>query len=72
MQQAIEELQRSTAAIEKQSETLRLQQNAMRMLINSSAQVEQARSQTNKSQQRKWDMERGHIITAVILSLMRG
>ncbi|PSS28396.1 hypothetical protein M430DRAFT_47402 [Amorphotheca resinae ATCC 22711] len=65
MQQAIEELQRSTAAIEKQSETLRLQQNAMKMLINSSAQVEQARSQTNKSQQRKWDMERGHIITAV-------
>ena len=65
IQNAIEELKRSTAAIEKQSEALRLQQNAMNALVKSDKKATQARSHTENAQVRKWDVEKGHINSAV-------
>lgn len=65
LQTAIEELKRSTAAIEKQSEALRLQQNAMASLVKSTRRSKQTRAHTNQSQVRKWDVEKGHISAAV-------
>ncbi|PVH81258.1 hypothetical protein DL98DRAFT_490263 [Cadophora sp. DSE1049] len=65
IQSAIEELKRSTAAIEKQSEALRLQQNAMNALVKSEKRTSQARSHTEKGQLRKWDVEKGHITAAI-------
>jgi hypothetical protein len=62
---AIEELKRSTAAIEKQSEALKVQQDAMKSLVKNNSQTEKLRSQTNKSQLRKWGVERDHISSAV-------
>ncbi|KAF4636224.1 hypothetical protein G7Y89_g1879 [Cudoniella acicularis] len=61
IQNAIEELKRSTAAIEKQSETLRLQQNAMSALVKSEQRISQLRSQTNNGQLKKWNAEKSHI-----------
>lgn len=65
IQTAIEELKRSTAAIEKQTDALRAQQNALSTLVKSNARSGQARSQTDKSQQRKWTVEKGQISAAV-------
>jgi hypothetical protein len=65
IQDAIEELKRSTAAIEKQNETLRLQQNAMSTLVKKNARAGEARSHKDKSQQRKWNTEKGNIASAV-------
>jgi hypothetical protein len=65
IQNAIEELKRSTAAIEKQTESLRLQQNAMAALVKSDKRASQARAYTEKGQVRKWDVEKGHINAAV-------
>ncbi|TAQ87728.1 hypothetical protein B7494_g3962 [Chlorociboria aeruginascens] len=62
---AIEELKRSTAAIEKQSDTLKLQQNAMSMLVKSNKKTHHARSQADKNQLQKWEDERGHVNNAV-------
>lgn len=61
IQNAIEELKRSTAAIEKQSEALKLQQNAMNTLVKNNKRISQARAQTDKSQLRKWDVEKGQL-----------
>jgi hypothetical protein len=66
IQNAIEELKRSTAAIEKQTETLRLQQNAMASLVKNDKRTSQARAHTEKGQVRKWDVEKGHINAAVL------
>ncbi|TVY80700.1 hypothetical protein LSUE1_G001664 [Lachnellula suecica] len=65
IQNAIEELKRSTAAIEKQSESLELQQNAMSALVKSEQRTSQARSQTNNSQLKKWNSEKGHVSQAI-------
>jgi hypothetical protein len=65
IQDAIEELKRSTKAIEKQTENLKLQQNAMSMLVKDNARLHQGRSQANKIQQGKWDMEKANTIAAV-------
>jgi hypothetical protein len=65
IQNAIEELRRSTAAIEKQTETLKLQYNAMSTLVKSNTRAGEARSHTNKTQQRKWNVEKNHIVSAV-------
>ncbi len=61
LEKAIEELKRSTAAIEKHTETLRLQQNAMSALATTSKRTRQARSHIAKGQIRKWDVESGHV-----------
>ena len=61
VQQAIEELKRSTAAIEKQTELLQIQQKAMSLLVKHEERVSQARSATNKSQAKKWELERQKI-----------
>jgi hypothetical protein len=65
IQTAIEELKRSTAAIEKQSEVLRLQQNAMNALVKNGKKAVQGRSHAENAQVRKWDVEKGHINSAV-------
>lgn len=65
IQSAIEELKRSTAAIEKQSEVLRLQQNAMHALVKNEKRTSQTRAHTERGQLRKWDAEKGHISAAV-------
>ena len=65
IQNAIEELKRSTAAIEKQSEALRLQQNAINALVKNDKRAVQSRSNTENAQVRKWDVEKGHINSAV-------
>ena len=65
IQNAIEELKRSTAAIEKQTETLRLQQNAMSALVKSGQRTSQARTTTNKTQLKKWNAEKAHVSKAV-------
>lgn len=65
IQSAIEELKRSTAAIEKQTEALRLQQNAMNALVKNEKRSSQARAHTERGQLRKWDVEKGHITAAV-------
>lgn len=72
IQDAIEELKRSTAAIEKQSEVLRSQQNAMSALIKSDQRTSQSRSQTDGSQLKKWNAERGHVSKAVRWRTLRG
>ena len=65
---AIEELKRSTVAIEKQTESLKLQQNAMSMLVKDNARLHQGQSQAKKNQQRNWEMEKGKTIIAVSIS----
>ncbi len=65
IQNAIEELKRSTAAIEKQSEALKLQQNAMSALVKNNKRASQARTYTDKNQVRKWEVEKGQINTAI-------
>jgi hypothetical protein len=65
IQNAIEELKRLTAAIEKQSEALRLQQNAMNALVKNDKRAVQARSHTENAQVRKWDVEKEHTNSAV-------
>jgi hypothetical protein len=65
IQNAIEELKRSTSAIEKQTEALRLQQNAMTSLVKNNKRTSQMRAHTEEGQLRKWDVEKGHINAAV-------
>ena len=68
IQDAIEELKRSTVAIEKQTESLKLQQNAMSMLVKDNARLCQEQSEASKMQQRQWEMEKGNIIIAVSIN----
>lgn len=65
IQDAVEELKRSTAAIEKQTESLRLQQNAMNTLIKNKSRNDQARIQSEKSQLRKWSTEKDQAVSSV-------
>ena len=64
---AIEELDRSTAAIEKRTETLRAQQNAMDTLVKKHVSLLQSRSQANQNSVRKWDVEAVHLEKAVLI-----
>jgi len=65
IQDAVEELKRSTAAIEKQTESLKLQQNAMNSIIKNKSWSDQARAQSEKSQLRKWITEKGNVSASV-------
>jgi parvulin-like peptidyl-prolyl isomerase len=65
IQNAIEELKRSTAAIEKQTEALRLQQNAINALVKNDKKAAQSRSHSESAQVRKWEVKKGHITSAV-------
>lgn len=58
---AVEELKRSTFAIEKQTEALRAQQKALSSLVKSNARSDQARSQAERYHGRKWNIEKGQI-----------
>ncbi|RDW59618.1 hypothetical protein BP6252_12705 [Coleophoma cylindrospora] len=63
--EAVEELKRSTAAIEKQTETLKLQHNAMSTLVKNNAHASKTRSQMDANQIRRWDIEKSQIKQAV-------
>ncbi|TVY30784.1 hypothetical protein LHYA1_G000367 [Lachnellula hyalina] len=65
IQDAIEELKRSTAAIEKQSEALKSQQNAMSALVKNEKRTRQSRTQTSNSQLKKWNAQKGHVSKAI-------
>jgi hypothetical protein len=65
IQTAVEELRRSTVAIEKQTDALRLQQSALSTFVKGNTRNNQARSQADKSQQRKWNVEKGQVSAAV-------
>ncbi|EMR90078.1 hypothetical protein BcDW1_1252 [Botrytis cinerea BcDW1] len=62
---AIEELQRSTTAIEKQSEALRSQQNALALIVKNYKKVGVARTESDTKQLRKWEAENGQVSSAV-------
>lgn len=69
IQEAITSLRRSTASIEKQTEALKLQQNAMSILVKTNAQVQEARNHVEENQLQKWDVEKGVISANVGLLL---
>ncbi|RKF63554.1 hypothetical protein OnM2_024059 [Erysiphe neolycopersici] len=58
LQLAIDELRTSTATIEKQCEALRIQKNALSSLSRNIKRANQARSQVEKGQLRKWEAEK--------------
>ncbi|ESZ97172.1 hypothetical protein SBOR_2428 [Sclerotinia borealis F-4128] len=62
---AIEELQRSTTAIEKQSEALQLQQSALALLVKNNKKAGAARTEADTKQLRKWEAEKGQVNSAV-------
>jgi hypothetical protein len=57
LQNAIADLKRSTSAIEKQTETLRIQQDALSSLVKSNRKDSEARSAVNSMQHRAWTAE---------------
>jgi hypothetical protein len=72
IQTVIEELKRSTNAIEKQTEALKLQQNAMSSLVKNEQRTSQARATSAASQHRKWVAESGQVGKAVSLRSLHG
>ena len=62
---AIEELQRSTVAIEKQTELLCVQQDALLTLAKTNRQHSEARAVAEGGQHRIWTAEATHIDSAV-------
>ncbi|KXH42897.1 hypothetical protein CSIM01_06005 [Colletotrichum simmondsii] len=64
IQTAIEELNRSTAAIVKQTETLK-QQDALSKLVKTNSRVEEARSDLVFQRNQKHDAERKKVMTTV-------
>lgn len=54
---AIEDLKRSTSAIDKQSESLRSQQKALNILINDQRSSAQKRADATATQNKKWALE---------------
>ena len=68
IQHAIEELRSSTAAIENQNKALQIQQKAMNTLVKNNTRTRVARYQANKTQQRRWEVEKGHISAAVSIA----
>ncbi|KAH8815499.1 hypothetical protein F5884DRAFT_772613 [Xylogone sp. PMI_703] len=61
LEDAIEELKRSTAAIEKQIDAIKLSKAALSSLKKTSASTHQARSEVDTEQIRKWISEGEHI-----------
>lgn len=66
---AIEELRESTAAVERQNEFLRLQQNALSALCKTERRARQSRSQIERGQVRRWEAEKSSIAAAVSFEL---
>ncbi|KAI8313131.1 hypothetical protein K4K59_004955 [Colletotrichum sp. SAR11_240] len=65
IQKAIDELNRSTAAIVKQTETLKQQQDALAKLVKSNAKVQEARSDLVYQRTQKHDSQRRKMMTSV-------
>lgn len=68
IRQAIEELKRSTIAVEKQNDALRLQQAALSSLVGSESRATQARAKATTEQLRKWDIEQERVSREVYSS----
>ncbi|KAK7735956.1 hypothetical protein SLS53_007335 [Cytospora paraplurivora] len=67
LKDAIDELARSTEAINKQTETLRQQQDALSRLLTTNGKSGGARSDLEAKRLYKWDTDRKHLNTAVEL-----
>lgn len=65
IQSAIEQLQNSTAAIEKHTATLRTQQEAVAALVKDNGQHHAARAAVESTQFRMWTEENNQIRSAV-------
>ncbi|GJD05234.1 hypothetical protein ColKHC_14059 [Colletotrichum higginsianum] len=65
IQTAIDELNRSTAAIVKQTETLKQQQDALAKLVKTNAKVEEDRSDLVFQRNQKHDSDRKKMMTSV-------
>lgn len=65
LKDAIDELARSTEVINKQTETLRQQQDALSRLLTTSGKSRGARSDLEAKRLHKWDTDRKHLNTAV-------
>lgn len=62
---AIEELNRSTASIVKQTETLRQQQDALSRLVKKSSEGQAQRQELEETRLRKVELERKRLATEV-------
>lgn len=67
IQDAIAELHRSTEAINKQTETLRQQQDALSRLLSTAGKIGDSRSDLEVRRLHKWDSDRKALNTAVEL-----
>ncbi|ROW17619.1 hypothetical protein VPNG_00818 [Cytospora leucostoma] len=67
LKDAIDELARSTEAINKQTETLRQQQDALSRLLTTGGKIGGARSHLEAKRLYNWDTDRKHLNTAVEL-----
>jgi hypothetical protein len=65
IQNAIEQLQKSTAAIEKHTETLKAQQEAVASLVKENRQHHAARAAADSTQYRAWMTENNHTRSVV-------
>jgi hypothetical protein len=65
IQNAIDQLQSSTAVIEKQSEILKIQQDAVASLVATNARQRQDRLAANCARQRAWIAECDQLNSAV-------
>ncbi|RFU31984.1 hypothetical protein B7463_g4378, partial [Scytalidium lignicola] len=61
LEDAIEELKRSTAAIEKQNEAIKLTKSALDSVKKTSSRTKEGRAEVNTAQTRKWALEGDHI-----------
>jgi hypothetical protein len=65
LKDAIEELERSTAAISKQTESLRQQHDALGRLVRESQETAHARTNLEARQSQKWESEQKAVVLAV-------
>lgn len=67
MREAVRELERSTAAIQKQTEVLKLQHGAFAKLARENRRAVEARKVAVEGQQRRWESERAGVQAEVCL-----
>jgi hypothetical protein len=70
LRNAIDELQKSTASIEKHTQTLRKQQEAVASLLKSNRRSASSRASVNQAQHRIWDVEAKQLTTSVRVGLL--
>lgn len=62
---AVEELKRSTAAIEDQTKALKMQQVALSVFVRGNMRSAQTRAKADQNQLRKWNVEKAQMSAAV-------